>query len=200
MKNIVVPSFAFMFQGRIIPWKSLLKGCDGFSTHCPSVWGLNADNISDAAKLLSATQHQLKCSSARGLHNIDLCSYNLCRQTEHPSWCVGFVQKERGHWSMCRKLRPLFSLLPLGWCSWQPGWSEGHELWHMPVREERRLVTRTQKVPLWFWFALCRYLLVLFKANVESRSFIVKGAVSAKVSCSDLKWWCENSWHANKVY
>lgn len=190
----------FLLQGRIFPWKSLLKGCDGFSTHCPSVWGLDADHISDAAKLLSATQHQLKCSGARGLHNIDLCSYNLCRQIEHPSWCVGFVQTECGRWSMCRRLRPLFSPLPLGWCSEQPGWSEGHGLWRMPVQEECRLMTRTQKVPLWFDLPSRRYLLVLFKADVESRSFIVKGAVSAEVSCSNLKLWCENSRHANKVY
>lgn len=46
----------------------------------------------------------------------------------------------------------------------------------------------------------CQYLLVLFKTDVKSRSFIVKGAVSTEVSCSNLKLWCENLWHAYYVY
>lgn len=128
-------------------WKSLLKRCDSFSTHCPS------DHGSDAAKHLSASPPvaapvKPARDNTRGLHNIDLCSHNLCRQTEHPSCCVGFVQTARGRWSTCRRPRPLFSPPPLGWCSSQPGWSEGRGLGRTPVQGKPRLETQTWNLPI----------------------------------------------------
>lgn len=105
----------------------------------------HCDHDSDSAKHSSASPPltapvKPAQDNTRGLHNIDLCSHNLCRQTEHPSCCAGFVQMAHGHWSTCRRPRPLFSPPPLGRCSSQPGWSAGRGLGHTPVPRKIQII------------------------------------------------------------
>lgn len=141
-----------------------------------------------------------KKKRTKGWRSIDLYSRNLCRQTEHPSCCAGSFQTARGPWSTCRTPRPRSSPPPLGWCSSQLGWSGGPALWRTPVRKRERPgrvrwgeKLEPQTIPMGSrgrggeWkLSSGGYLLVLLKAEVESRCFVFKGAVSAEVSCPDL--------------
>lgn len=141
-------SFIFLFQGRIILWKSLLKGCDRLCRLRLLCWPQHWCSQALGASTWVIARVRGEHDDTKGWHSIDLCSHNLCRQTEHPSCCVGSVRTVRGRWSTCRRLHPLFSPPPPGWCSSRPRWSEGRDLWRMPVvKGETGLDIQTWNMP-----------------------------------------------------
>lgn len=129
-------------------------------------------------------QTVLLCSQVRGWRSTDSCSCILCWQTEHLSCCAGFDRRARDRWSRCRRPRPLSSPPPLGWRSSRLGWNAALGLWRTPVQEGLRWEKKTRKHSR---HSLRRYLMMLLDAKVEPCDFIAKRAVSAQVSCPDLK-------------